>query len=98
MSDIAKWALLVVGAVALIGLIVALPFVKFIDVGQLASAVNNIVTIAGDAFRFGRGLVNLFLLPFGRKIVTGLMIWLIGKRVIPLAIKIGAWVRHYIFK
>lgn len=71
MSDVAKWALLVAGAVLIIGLIVALPFVQFIDAGQLSAAVSNIVSIAGDAFRFGRGLINLFLLPFGRKVVTG---------------------------
>lgn len=98
MSDVAKWALLVAGAVLIIGLIMALPFVQFIDAGQLSAAVSNIVNIAGDAFRFGRGLINLFLLPFGRKVVSGLMIWLIGKRVLPVAIKIGAQVRHYIFK
>lgn len=98
MSDVAKWALLVAGGVLLVGMVLALPFVQFIDVGQLASAISNIVSIAGGAFRFGRGLVNLFLLPFGRKVVTGIMIWLIGKRVLPLAIKIGAWVRHYVLK
>lgn len=98
MSDIAKWALLVAGAVAFIALIMALPFVEFINVGEFTSALANVIIIAGDAFAFGRGLINNFLLPFGRSVATGLMIWLLAKWAIPVAIKIGAWVYHFIFK
>lgn len=98
MSDVAKWALLVAGALALIALIVTLPFVEFIDLDEFSSILTNITNIAGDAFRFGRGLINLFLLPFGRKILSGLMIWLIGKWAILIGIKTGAWIYHFIFK
>lgn len=98
MSDIVKWGLLVAGAVAALALVLALPFVEFIDAGQLAAAIANIATIAGDGFRFGRGLINCFLLPFGRTLVTGIMFWLIGKRVILVGIKVATWIKHYIFK
>lgn len=98
MSDIAKWALLVAGAVAFIALILALPFVEFINVSEFTAALSNVVNIAGDAFLFGRGLINNFLLPFGRTIVSGLMFWLFGKWAITITIKIGAWVYHFIFK
>lgn len=98
MSDIAKWALLVAGIVILIALIVALPFVDFIDLGEFENALNNVVNIAGDAFQFARGLINCFLLPFGRTIVTGLMFWLLGKWAIMIGIKITAWAYHFIFK
>lgn len=98
MSDIAKWALLIAGALALIALILALPFVDFIDFAELTSAIANVVDIAGDAFRFGRGLVNNFLLPFGRTVVSGLMMYFLCKWVLTLTIKIGAWIYHFIFK
>lgn len=98
MSDIAKWALLVAGALVLIGLILALPFVEFINLDEFSAILANITSIAGDAFRFGRGLINLFLLPFGRSVLSGLMIWLIGKWAIMISIKIGSWIYHFIFK
>ena len=98
MSDIAKWALLVAGAVAFLALILALPFVEFINLNEFSAALANVISIAGNAFKFGRGLINNFLLPFGRTVATGLMIWLLAKWAIPIAIKIGAWVYHFIFK
>lgn len=98
MSDIAKWALLAAGAALLIGMIMALPFIEFIDFGQFSQVIANITGIAAEAFRFGRGLINLFLLPFGRTIFTGLMVWLCGKWVIMTGIKIVAWAYHFIFK
>ena len=98
MSDVAKWTLLVAGAVALIALIIALPFVKFIDVGEFASILSQIVDIAGSGFLFGRGLLNNFLTPFGRKVLTGLIYWLFGKWILPITIKIGAWIYHWVLK
>lgn len=98
MSDIAKWALLIAGAVALIALIVALPFVKFIDVGEFGNLLNNITDIVGGSFQWGRGLVNNFLTPFGRGLLTGVMAYLFGKFAITVGIKITAWIYHFIFK
>lgn len=98
MSDVAKWTLLVAGAVVLIGLVVALPFVEFIDLGQFTDILASITEIAGDAFCFGRGLINLFLLPFGRKVLSGLMVWFVAKWAILSSIKIGTWIYHFVFK
>lgn len=98
MSDAVKWGLLVAGAVIIIALIVALPFVEFIDLAEFSAAITNIVSIAGSAFRFGRGLINNLLLPFGRTVASGIMIWLIGKWAITVTIKISTWIYHYIFK
>lgn len=98
MSDIAKWALLVAGIVALIAMIVVLPFVDFINLGEFEGALNNVVEIAGSAFQFARGLTNNFLLPFGRTMVSGLMFWFLGKWAIMVGIKIVAWAYHFIFK
>lgn len=98
MSDIVKWGLLVAGAVLIIGLIVALPFMDFIDVGQFGGLITQLVEIAGDGFVFGRGLINNFLTPFGRVALTGLLYWLFGKWAITIAIKLIIWVYHFIFK
>lgn len=98
MSDIAKWVLLIAGAIALIVLIVALPFVEFINVGQFGDLLGDIVTVVGTAFRGARGLINNFLTPFGRTILTGILVYLIGKWAITVGIKITAWIYHFIFK
>lgn len=98
MSDIVKWGLLTAGLIALIGLIMALPFVGYIDLGQFGAAINNIVSVAGDAFQSARGLINCFLLPFGRTLLSGIMVWLFGKWAITVAIKIVAWVYHFVFR
>ena len=98
MSDAIKWALLVAGAVVIIGLIVALPFMDFMNVGEFADLIQGLVNIAGDSFAFARGLINNFLTPFGRTALTGLMVWLFGKWAIMIAIKISVWAYHFIFK
>lgn len=98
MSDAIKWGLLIAGAVIIIGLIVALPFVDFINVGQFGQLISRLVDLAGDGFIFGRGLLNNFLTPFGRAALTGLLFWFFGKWAITVAIKIVVWAYHFIFK
>lgn len=98
MSDAVKWALLAAAAVALIALIVALPFVEFIDVDSFSAALTTITTYAGGAFYTARCLVNNFLSPVGRGILSGLMFWLFAKWAITISIKIGAWIYHFIFR
>lgn len=98
MSDIVKWGLLTAGLIALVALVFALPVAGYMDLGQFSSALGNIVDICASMFLRCRNLVNCFLLPFGRILLTGIMIWLIGKWAITIAIKIVAWVYHFIFR
>lgn len=98
MSNAIKWALLTAGAVLLIGLVMALPFVGFIDFGEFGSAITNIVNVVGDFFTSARGLVNSLLLPFGRTVLTGLLVWLFGKWAITISIKSVTWVYHFVFR
>lgn len=98
MSDIVKWGLLAAAAAAIVALIMALPFNEFLNFDELSGALSNVVNIAGSAFSFGRGLINNLFLPFGRKIASGLMIWLICKWVLMIGIKIATWAAHFIFK
>lgn len=98
MSNAVKWALLAAGAVLLIGLVMALPFVEFINFGEFGVAVSNIVSVAGDFFSSARGLINCFLLPFGRTVLSGLLIWLFGKWAIMISIKTVTWVYHFVFR
>lgn len=98
MSDVVKWGLLGVGAVLLIGLIFALPFVQFIDLTKFSENIAVIVNTAGDYLRTARGIINLFLPPFGRTVLTGIMGWLIGKTFLMNGIKIITWAYHFIFR
>lgn len=98
MGDAIKWGLLGTAIVVLIGLIVVLPFNNFINVGEFGATITTIVTVCGTAFQSARGLINSFLTPFGRTLVTGMLLWFFGKWAVMVAIKIVAWVYHFIFK
>lgn len=98
MSNIVKWALLVAGAVAIIGMIMALPFASYLNTTELGVAIGNIADICGGAFYNARGLLNLFLLPFGRTVLTGLIAYLFTSWIVKLGIKITVWIYHFIFK
>jgi len=98
MSDIVKWGLLTAGLIALVALVFALPVAGYMDLGQFSAALGNIVSIAGGFLQQARGLINCFLLPFGRTVLSGIMVWLLGKWAITIAIKIVAWVYHFIFR
>lgn len=98
MSNAIKWALLTAGALMLIGLVMALPFVQFIDFGEFGTAVNNIVSVVGNLFSSARGLINSFLLPFGRTVLTGLLVWFFGKWAIMVSIKIATGIYHFVFR
>lgn len=98
MSDLAKWGILVAGALVVIGLILALPIAAGLQPGILSDGVNAILQYCADAFRFGRGLVNNFLLPAARPVLTAVMIWLLAKWVLLIGIKISTWIYHFIFK
>lgn len=98
MGDVVKWGLLVAGIVLLIALVMELPFLEFMNIEELTGAVATVVGICGEAFRFGRGLINNFLTPFGRSAATGLIFWVICKPFIMQAIQYIVMVYHYIFK
>lgn len=98
MSDIAKWALLVAGALVIIGMILTLPFTEFLVPDQFTTLIGTLVEIAGDGFIFGRGVINNFLTPYGRAVLTGLLYWFFGKWAITISFKIVVWVYHFIFK
>lgn len=98
MGDAIKWALLGTAIVVLIALIVVLPFNEFINVGEFGNTITTIVTVCGSTFQSARGLINCFLTPFGRALVTGMLLWFFGKWAVMVAIKIVAWVYHFIFK
>ena len=98
MSDAVKWGIRAALAVTIIGMILVLPVRQFIDISVVAAGISTLVSIAGEGFMFGRGLINNFLSPWARIALSGLMIWLIGKWFVLLSMKIMAWVNHYIFK
>lgn len=98
MSNVVKWGILAAAVVALIALIVALPFNQYISVGEFSTALAGVTTICGKYFKFGRGLINNFFSPFGRSCITGLLFYWIGGFFVKIAIKIVAWVQHFIFR
>ena len=98
MGEFVKWALLGVGIVALIALVVALPFTDFLDVSEFGALITKFVDIAGFTLLSARQLINNFLTPFGITVLSGLLIYIIGKWVITIGIKLTAWVYHFIFK
>lgn len=98
MSNVIKWGILAAAVVALVALIVALPFNQYINVSQFSSAIAGVTSICADAFKFARGLVNNFFSPFGRSCISGLIFYWIGGFFVKIAIKLVAWVQHFIFR
>lgn len=98
MGDAIKWGLLAAAIVILIAMVVVLPFNDFINLGEFTSGITSIVSVCGTMFQSARGLINSFLTPFGRSLVTGMLVWFFGKWCIMIGIKIVAWVYHFIFK
>ena len=98
MGEVAKWVLLVAFAVALIGTCITLPIMGWIDVGVYTEGLATVISIAGDALIFGRGLINNLLSPWARTAVSGLMMWLIGKYLVTYSIKVSVWAYHFVFK
>jgi len=98
LSDAVKWALLVAGAIVIIGMVVSLDYMEYLDFGTFGSAVSSVISIVGEGFNFGRGIINNLLSPWARVALSGLMYWIIGKELILWSIKVSVWVYHFIFK
>lgn len=98
MGEFVKWGLLVAGAVALIALVVSLPFMEFLNIGELSTQIGVVVSNCGSFFANARGLINMFLAPFGRTVLSGLIGYFMTKWILKLGIKITAWIYHFIFK
>ena len=98
MSDAIKWALLVAAVVLIIGMIVALPFVEFIDVESFSDSLTTITAYAGHYLYQARCLINNFLSPVGSVILSGILFWLFGKWAIKVSINVVVWCYHFIFK
>lgn len=98
MADAVKWALLVAGFVIIIALILALPFAEFFNLGEFSTLLAEFVELVGKFLTGARGLINNFFTPFGRKVISGLMIWFLGKWLITVSVKVVVWIYHFIFK
>ena len=98
MGDVVKWGLLVVGIILLISMVAELPFLEFMNLDELTGAISSLVSVCSGAFRFGRGLMNLFFTEFGRGALTGLIVWVITKPFVMQGIQYLVYIYHYIFK
>lgn len=98
MSDAVKWAILAAGLIAIVTMVMALPFIGLIDGSALASAVTTLVSFCGNAFNFGRGLINNFLSPWARVAVTVLLGYQLTKPLVLNAIKLAVWALHFVYK
>lgn len=103
MSEIAKWGLLVAGAVVILGMIFGLVAGEIpggLDtlVETLARLVMQLVGVIREGLYFGRGFVNLFTFPGYEWLVSLVITYLIGRWFFQLSSKIVIWIYHYIFK
>lgn len=100
MSNIAKWAILVAGFLALIAIILTFPFVQYLPQGiqvisfNMHSFVCNIEKYAYSA----RSLLNIFLYDFARDMLSACLMYLMFKKLFTLGIKVTTWAFHFIFK
>lgn len=98
MSDLAKWALLVAGLVAIVAAVVALPIFQIIDISALTSAVTTIATTCSTALTAARGIINFFFPEAVRPLVTVAIVYMCTKFLVVWTIKIISLVYSWIFK
>lgn len=98
MSDLAKWALLLAGLVAIVAAVVALPIFQIIDISSLTNAITSIANQCGSALTAARGIVNYFFFPAMRPALTVAIGYMITKFLVIWAIKIISVVYQWIFK
>ena len=98
MSDIVKWGILIAGIAVLIATILLLPFGSFLDIPHLTEGISSIVQIASSALEDVRAFINMWLHPWARTILSGLMIYLFASWVYKIGVKFTAWAFHWIFK
>lgn len=98
MSNVVKWALLAAGIVALIALVALTPVADLSLLGNIGGYLSQMLTVAGGAFNAARGLINYFLFEPVRPFLTGLLLWIFAKWAVTIAVKITAWVYHFVFR
>ena len=98
MSNAVKWALLAAGAVLLVGMVLSLPFIDVINFGELSGAVGNLLSVCGGALQSAKGILNCFLTPWARGVLSGVIYYEIAKFAITISIKITTWIYHFIFR
>ncbi len=97
MSDAVKWAILVSVMVALIVTVLTFPFVQYIDFGVVEQSFAILSSI-GSFFRKARMAINILFFPQARLVLNGLIDYFFLSRFFKLAVKITAWIGHFIFK
>lgn len=98
MTDLAKWALLLAGLVAIVALIVALPIFDIINVDELTAAISGIATLTSQALIAARGIVNCFLTPVGRTILSVVIGYMILRFLYRWGVQLVSLAYKWIFK
>ena len=98
MSDLAKWALLLAGLVAIVAAVVALPIFQIIDIASLTSAVATISVKCSSYLTAARGIINFFFFPAMRPMLTIAIGYSISGFLLIWAIKIVSMVYCWILK
>ncbi len=98
MSDGIKWALLAAAILTIIVTITALPLSQGLNIVELSNALSGIVAITSNALLNVRNLINNFLTPVGRVILSGLIGYLFFKWIYVNGVKTILTVYHWIFK
>lgn len=98
MSDIAKWALLAAGMVALIALILAIPLFDGIDLTAITSTINQFTALITPYISFARGLINYLVLPQAIPIINVILIYILTKPFVIGAIHLTRGIYSWIFK
>lgn len=98
MSDIAKWALLVAGMVAMIALLLAIPLFDGINLNAITSTINQFTGLISPYIGFARGLINYLVLPQAIPIINVILIYILTKPLVIGAIHLTRGIYSWILK
>lgn len=98
MSDIAKWAILAAGIIALIAIVMNLPIVQAIDTAQIAGVLSQFLSVVTPYITFARGLINFMVLPQVIPMIDIVMVWVFCKPLLTFVPMITKAVYKWILK
>lgn len=98
MSDGIKWAALLSALLIVIAMIIALPLADNINLTEAKNALDIIVNVLSKPLYTVRAIINNFLTPVGRTILSGLIYYIFFKWVFTTGFKAIVGIYKWIFK
>lgn len=98
MSDVVKWAILVALVLVIFVMIVSLPVFIGFNIPALVEGISGFISVAGTTISNARAIINNFLTPTAREVLSGLIFYLVAKPFVLFAIDLTVGITRFVYK